>query len=408
MTTKTYSYEAINSSGELVKGMVEAESADAASTNLNHQHLIPLDVSEPGSGLHKQINLPGRRSRTTPKDLAIFMRQFASMTAAGLTLIRALSILEEQTPKPKLRSAIANVKADVQGGMTVSAAMSSHPDHFPLMAVNMIKAAESGGFLDDALKRIAGIYESEANLRSKIKSAMTYPVMVLLFSLLMGSAVIIFIVPIFAKMFHNLGGKLPLPTQIMVNLSHSMWWMGPLIVAGFLVTARVLRKAIQTQPSVRLAVDRVKLRAPVFGSLFTKLAISRWARNLASLLGVGVPILQALEIVGDTSGNAVITEAMKDVRAGVRSGQQISTPLSKNPLFPQMVVQMLEVGEETGQITEMLDKVADFYDHEVETATESLTSTMEPLLVVLLGAVIGAMVICLYLPMFSIYKHIQQ
>ena len=285
--------------------------------------------------------------------------------------------------------------------------MAAHPEHFPPLMVNMIKAGEAGGFLDEALSRVARMYESDANLRAKIKSAMTYPVIVLIFSLLLGTGVIVFIVPVFEKMFKNLGGGLPLPTQIMVNLSHNMWWFGPLLVIVAVVGLRAYRKALQTNYAFRLRVDRIKLKLPVFGKLFTKLAISRWARNLGTLLAVGVPIIQALEIVGGTSGNAVVAEAMNEVKDAVRVGSQMSGPLSRHPLFPNMVVQMLEVGEETGQITDMLDKVADFYDHEVEAATESLTSAMEPLLVVLLGAVIGTMVVCLYLPMFSIYQHIQ-
>jgi type IV pilus assembly protein PilC len=354
-----------------------------------------------------ELKLPGFRGGTSLKDLAIFARQFASMTSSGLTLLRALAILEEQTSKPKLREAITQVKLEVQGGATLSSSMAQHPDHFPPLMVNMIKAGETGGFLDDALARIARMYEADANLRQKIKSAMTYPVIVLIFSLLMGTGVILFIVPIFEKMFKNLGGKLPLPTQILVTLSHNMLWILPVVLIGTFAGFRAFRKAVQTNASFRLKVDRFKLRLPVFGALFTKLAISRWARDLGTLLAVGVPIIQALDVVGGTSGSAVINEAMIEVRDSVRLGGQMSAPLAKHPLFPSMVVQMIEVGEETGQITDMLDKVADYYDREVETATEALTSALEPLLVVLLGAVIGVMVICLYMPMFSIYQHIQ-
>jgi type IV pilus assembly protein PilC len=329
------------------------------------------------------------------------------MTSSGLTLLRSLGILEDQTTKPKLKEAVTQVREDVQEGSTLSTAMAKHPEQFPLLMVNMISAGEAGGFLDDALARIARMYESDANLRAKIKSAMTYPVIVLIFSLLLGVGVIIFIVPVFTKMFKNLGGKLPMPTQVMVNLSNNMYWVLPIGLIGGFVGLRAYRKATRENKAFRLRMDRLKLRLPVFGTLFTKLAISRWARNLGTLLGVGVPIIQALDIVGGTSGNAVVSEAMEDVREVVRRGGQMSTSLAKHPLFPSMVVQMLEVGEETGQITEMLDKVADYYDQEVETATESLSAALEPLLVVLMGVVIGTMVICLYLPMFSIYGNIQ-
>ena len=284
--------------------------------------------------------------------------------------------------------------------------MQQHPDHFPPLMVNMIKAGETGGFLDDALARIATMYEADANLRAKIKSALTYPVIVLIFSLLMGTGVIVFIVPIFEKMFAQLGGKLPLPTQIMVTLSHNAIWLLPLLAVGSFLSLRAYKRAMQTSKSFRLRMDRLKLRLPVFGPLYAKLAIGRWARNLGTLLGVGVPIILALDVVGGTSGNATITEAMEDVRDTVRKGGQMSTELAKHTLFPSMVTQMMQVGEESGQITAMLDKLADYYDREVETATDSLTSAMEPLLVVLLGVVIGTMVICLYLPMFSIYQNI--
>jgi type IV pilus assembly protein PilC len=407
MAVKTFTYEALDATGTIVKGKIESDSADAAASTLANQRLVPLEVAGEGVGLQKELKIPGFGGRTTLKDLAIFARQFASMTSSGLTLLRALVILEEQTAKPKLQAAIAQVRNDVQGGGTLSTSMAKHIEHFPPLMINMIKAGEAGGFLDDALARIAKMYEADANLRAKIKSAMTYPVIVLLFSLILGTGVILFIVPIFEKMFKSLGGKLPLPTQIMVTLSHNMLWLLPLMIGLTFGGLAAFRKAIRESYDFRVKVDRLKLRLPVFGTLFSKLAISRWARNLGTLLSVGVPIIQALDVVGGTAGNAMIGEAMNDVRDSVRMGGQMSSALHNHPLFPNMVVQMLEVGEETGQITDMLDKVADYYDREVETATDSLTSALEPLLVVLLGAVIGTMVICLYLPMFSIYQHIQ-
>jgi type IV pilus assembly protein PilC len=407
MATKTYTYEAIDATGALITGKVEADSPEGAASSLANQRLIPMEISGLGTGLQKELKIPGFKGRTSLKDLALFARQFASMTSSGLTLLRSLAILEEQTEKPKFKDAVARVRAAVQGGATLSSAMLEHPDHFPPLMINMIKAGETGGFLDDALSRIARMYEADANLRAKIKSAMTYPVIVLIFSLLLGTGVIVFIVPVFEKMFKQLGGKLPLPTQIMVTLSHNMTWILPVGLFGTFFAFKAYRRAIRENQPFRLKMDKLKLRLPVFGKLFTKLAISRWARNLGTLLAVGVPIIQALEVVGGTSGNEVITEAMNDVRDTVRMGGQMSGALEKHPLFPSMVTQMMQVGEESGQITDMLDKLADYYDSEVETATDSLTSAMEPLLVVLLGAVIGTMVICLYLPMFSIYQHIQ-
>ena len=406
MPTKTYSYQALDSTGALLKGSIEADSAEAVSRTLGNQRLVPLNVELAGAGLSREIKIPGLGGKTKLKDLAIFSRQFASMTSSGLTLMRSLAILEDQTQKPKLRAAIGKVRTEVQAGSTLSNAMSQHPDEFPLLMVSMIRAGETGGFLDDALDRIAKMYEADSNLRAEIKAALTYPIVVGIFSILMGVGVIVFIVPVFENMFKQFGGSLPLPTQIMVNASHNMWWILPIILAILFGGKKLYKQKYRADEDFRLKVDRLKLKIPVFGSLFTKLAISRWARNLGTLMHVGVPIIQALDIVGDTAGNAVIRAAMEDVKGAVRIGSQMSGPLEKHPLFPPMVVQMMEVGEETGQITEMLDKLADFYDHEVESATKSLTSALEPLMVVFLGAMIGGMVVCLYLPMFNIYSKI--
>jgi len=404
----TFAYKAMDATGKPVKGTIESDSPEAALQTLASQKLVPISVEATGQGLQRDIKIPGLGGKVKLKDLAVFSRQFASMTSSGLSLLRALAILEQQAAKPPLRKALGRVRSDVQSGATLSVAMGLHPEVFPSLMVNMIKAGETGGFLDGALDRVAKMYEADANLRAKIKSAMTYPVIVLCFSLLLGSGVIIFIVPVFEHMFASLGGSLPLPTQIMVTLSHNMWWGGPLFLIVVGVGFKLYRKTYRDNQAFHLRVDQFKLKLPVFGSLFTKLAISRWARNLATLLHVGVPVLQALDVVGGTAGNAVIGAAMDDVKTAVRIGQPMSVPLAGHELFPPMVVQMMEVGEETGQITDMLDKLADYYDHEVQTATESLTSAMEPLLVVLLGAVIGTMVICLYLPMFTIYQNIAQ
>ncbi len=405
---KTFSYEAVDSLGEIRKGSMDSESAAAVAAALTGQKLIPLAVAASGQGLRRDLQIPGIGSkRTTLKDLAILSRQFASMTSSGLTLTRSLGILEEQTERPSLRAAVGQLQADVQAGSTLSKAMSQHPEQFPLLMVNMVGAGETGGFLDGALDRIAKMYESDAALRAKIKSALTYPVIVLIFSLLMGTAVIIFIVPIFEKMFSQLGGKLPVPTEVLVVLSHNAYWVLPSIVVAAVLGLRAYRRSMRTSAAFRLKSDRLKLKIPVFGKLYTKLAIARWARNFGTLLAVGVPVLQALDIVGGTSGNALIGEAMVDVRDSVRRGSTIAKPMTKHAIFPSMVVQMLEVGEETGQTSEMLDKVADYYDQEVATATDALTSALEPLLVVLMGLVIGTMVICLYLPMFTIYQNIQ-
>jgi type IV pilus assembly protein PilC len=407
VSTTTFAYEAIDTSGVVQKGVLESESAEHVAEVLATRRLTPISVTVHGEGLQRELKLPGMRKRTTTNDLAILCRQSASMTSSGLSLVRSLGILEDQTVKPGLKTALRKVRLDIQGGSTLSSALARHPDHFPPLMTDMVKAGETGGFLDEALARIATMYEGDVALRGKIKSALTYPVIVLIFSLLMGTGVIIFIVPIFERMFASLGGQLPLPTRLLVTLSHNMFWILPILITAAVIGTKYVRTKLRTDRGFALRFDKVRLRLPVFGTLLTKLAISRWARNLATLISVGVPLLQALEIVGGTSGSGVVTQAMDDVRDGVRSGHQMSTLLARQTLFPTMVVQMIEVGEETGQVVNMLDKVSDYYDREVETATDSLAAALEPLMVVIMGVVIGAMVVCLYLPMFTIYKNIQ-
>jgi type IV pilus assembly protein PilC len=405
--TKTFTYEIVDTKGKRSKGTVDAANEAAAATLLRQQGAVPLSISSTDSVLRAEIRIPGLSGRVTLRDLSIFARQFATLTSSGMTLLRSLAVLEEQTEKPKLRKAIGDVRSDVEGGVSLSSAVAKQDRIFPRLMVAMIRAGEAGGFLDNALERIASTFEKDAALRGKIKSALTYPVIVLLFSGLLIAGVMIFIVPIFEKMFKQLGGELPLPTQVIVTASHSLLWSGPLVVVLIIGVTTFMRWLLRTNRTARRRVDRVKLRMPVFGKLFTKIAISRFSRNLGTLLGVGVPVLQALDVVGETTGNAVIAEAMADLQLAVRDGNPMSARLGKHKVFPQMVVQMIEVGEESGQISQMLDKIADFYDREVDMAAESLTASIEPIMVLVMGAIVGSMVVCLYLPMFTIYQHIQ-
>jgi type IV pilus assembly protein PilC len=405
--TRTYDYEALDAAGKRTKGKVEATTDSAAAAALRAQGVMPLKLNESGKGLQKDIKIPGLGDRVKIKDLAVLARQFATMTSSGLSLLRSLAILEDQTPNAKLSTALRDVRRDVESGTSLSGALGKQDRIFPRLMIAMIAAGETGGFLDQALDRIAVNFEKDANLRAKIKSAMTYPMLVVGFSILMLIAVLIFIVPVFEHMFANLGGSLPLPTRILVAMSHQIWWILPVTAGALIAAASWFRKKLHDDPAWRLGFDKFKLRLPVFGSLFAKIAISRFARNLGTLLHVGVPIMQALDIVGATTGNAVIAEAMKDVSRSVRDGQTMSAPLERHPIFPAMVTNMMQVGEETGQMSAMLDKVSDFYDLEVETATESLTAAIEPIMVVVMGGLIGVMVVCLYLPMFTIYQHIQ-
>jgi type IV pilus assembly protein PilC len=405
--TKTFHYNSIDAAGHKAKGTIEAPNETAATNMLRQRGEVPLEMSAAGQGLNMDLKIPGLGNRVKGKDLAVFARQFATMTASGMSLLRSLAILEEQTSAPPLKKAVGEMQTDVAGGVSLSAAMGKHDKVFPRLMMAMIRAGEAGGMLDGALEQIAAGLEKDTALRGKIKGALTYPAIVLAFTFVMIAAVLIFIVPIFEAMFKNLGGELPGITQFLVDASHNMWWIGPLaLILGIGGTVTHKRK-IRASADYRLKVDKIKLRMPVFGPLLRKLAMSRFSRNLGLLLNVGVPVMQALSVVGETTGNEVINIAMRDVQSAVRDGQPMSSAMRLHKVFPEMVTQMIEVGEESGQISQMLDKVADFYDREVDSAAESLTASIEPIMVLVMGSVVGGMVICLYLPMFTIYQNIQ-
>jgi type IV pilus assembly protein PilC len=405
--TKVFNYSSIDAAGHRTKGTVEAPTEAAATHLLRTRGETPLELSEAGQGLNRELRIPGLGNRIKLKDLAIFARQFATMTSSGMSLLRSLSILEEQTTAPALKRAIGEVRTDVAGGVSLSSSMAKHNRAFPRLMIAMVRAGEAGGMIDQALEQVSDSLEKDTALRGKIKSAMTYPAIVLGFTFVLIAAMLIFIVPIFEAMFKNLGGELPAITQFLVTASHNMIWIGPIFLAVLIGSIVGFKYQSRKSAEFRLGVDKLKLKMPVFGSLFQKLAMSRFSRNLGLLLNVGVPVMQALAVVGETTGNEVINVAMKDVQAAVRDGQPMSSALRHHKVFPTMVTQMIEVGEESGQISQMLDKVADFYDREVDSAAESLTASIEPIMVLVMGAVVGGMVVCLYLPMFSVYQNIQ-
>jgi type IV pilus assembly protein PilC len=406
-STKTFTYHAIDASGKKAKGTIEAPNEAAATHMLRQRGEVPLDLIEAGHGLQMEIKIPGMGNRVKLKDLAVFARQFATMTASGMSLLRSLAILEEQTSSLPLKKALGELRADVAGGAGLSTSMAKHDRVFPRLMIAMIRAGETGGMIDKALEQIAESLEKDTALRGKIKGALTYPAIVLGFTFVMIAGVLIFIVPIFEAMFKSLGGELPAITQFLVTASHNMGWIGPLVLGLMFGGAFFYKKRMRDSQEFRLKVDRLKIRLPVFGPLLRKLAMSRFSRNLGLLLNVGVPVMQALAVVGETTGNEVINAAMKDVQSTVRDGQPMSSAMRHHPIFPAMVTQMVEVGEESGQISQMLDKIADFYDREVDEAAESLTASIEPIMVLVMGTVVGGMVICLYLPMFTIYQNIQ-
>jgi|Tabmets5t2r1_1033131.scaffolds.fasta_scaffold08435_2 type IV pilus assembly protein PilC len=397
----TYAYRVRDRQGKLLGGTLEADNEQAVVAKLRQLGYAPVSIeAEKGAGLKAEVRLPGS-GRVKLKDLAVFSRQFATMINSGLSLLRALTILGEQTANKKLAQIIVLVRAEVEKGVSLSAAMAKHPKVFNRLYVSMVRAGEVGGFLDQVLVKVAETFEKEVALRGKIKSAMTYPVVVFVMVVGIVAAMLVFIVPTFESLYESLGGKLPLPTQLLINASNILRKFFLLVILAIGVLVFVFRKWKATQKG-RYAVDKFKLKVKVFGPLFHKTALSRFSRTLATLIRSGVPILQALEIVGETVNNSVISRAVHDVQDSVREGESLATPLSKHATFPPMVVQMMAVGEETGALEVMLAKVADFYDQEVEAAVASLTSLIEPIMIAVMGAAVGGMVIALYMPLFNI------
>lgn len=399
-------YRVRDGSGAVREGTMDGDSDAAVASRLLEQNLIPLEIKEaPSISLKKELHILPERVKL--KDLAVFSRQFSTMISAGLSLLRALSILSEQTENKKLAETTRLVRLDVEGGSSLSDSLAKYPKVFNKLFVSLVKAGETGGQLETVLLRIADSFEKDYKLRQKIKSAMTYPVVVFSLAIVLVSIMLIFIVPVFAAMFEDLGGELPLPTKILVFISERAPIVFPLVAltaVGLFVGYKWGRRRSE---DFTFKTDKVKLKLPVFGDLFSKIALSRFVRTLALLLRSGVPVLQALDITSDTSGNRIVGRAALAVRESVREGQTIAGPLRNHPVFPSMVVQMISVGEDTGEVDEMLDRIGDFYEQEVESTTESLTSLLEPVMIAILGGLIGGMVISLYLPMFKVFDLIQ-
>ena len=407
MAVKSWTYTSRNQSGKVVKGRLDAPSEAQALGKLQSMGLSPLTVAEgKNTGLNRDLNVSFFEKGVDLKSLAVMSRQLSTMISSGLALLRALHILGEQTENKKLKEVMAQVATDVETGGSFSDSLAKHPLDFPPLMISMIRAGEAGGFLEGALDSLATNFEKDAKLRAEIKSAMTYPIMVLIIALVAVVIMLTFIVPIFKTMFEGLGSSLPAPTQLLVNISQNMFWIIPTIVV-LVVVGLVWWKRNKNEESVRKVLDPLKLKAPVFGKLVQKIAIARFTRNFSNMIGAGVPILQALSIVGSTSGNWSIEQATKRIADSVKNGQSIAKPLAEETVFPPMVVQMMAVGEDSGSLEIMLNKVADFYDAEVEAGTKGLTSMIEPLLIAFLGIIIGGMVVALYMPIFSIATAVQ-
>jgi len=396
----TFAYKALDARGGQATGQVDGDSKAAVAQMLRGKGFTVLDVNEVKKGLGSiELNF---MQRIKPKDLTVFSRQFATMVNSGLAMLRCLYVLEEQTPNKKLAGVIGAVRADVEAGISLSDALEKHPSVFSKLYVSMVRAGEIGGILDEVLNRLAMQLEKDDSVRRAAKSAMVYPIMIGTFAVLVLIGMVLFLIPIFADMYKELGdAELPLLTQIMVTISDFLtgWWY--VVFPIMILLIWVLRRLKRSEQGVQVW-DRFKLRVPMgIGEIVRKLAVARFSRTLGTLISSGVPILQAIEITGQAAGNVVIEKAMKDVQQSVKEGQSITGPLEKVSIFPAMVTQMISVGEETGSLDAMLSKIADFYEDEVNASVKSLTSILEPIMMLGVGAIVGVVVISMYLPIFN-------
>ncbi len=397
----TFVYTAVDNTGKSIKGKIEADNNQHALSKLHDQHYHVLNLSEKKeSGLRllqpKKVKLNA---------IAVFSRQFATMIDAGISIVRCLDILQNQSKDPVLKPVIIQAMNDVKSGMSLTDAFAKHPNVFSKLYVNMIRAAELGGILDEILNRLSTFLETEMEIRTKIKSAMMYPIIVLVFSMILIAALFTFVLPKFKEIFVSMNIEMPPATRILFDMSSILktYWFVPVgIIVGAIVTFRIL----SSKPQGRYQIDKFKLRMPIIGEIVQKMAISRFARTFGTLVSSGVPMMRALEIVGETSGNAVIAKSVETARESVREGQKISQPLEASGVFPTMVTHMIDVGEETGRLSDMLVKVSEFYDKEVDASIKGLTSLIEPLLIVFMGVVVGFIAISVMGPIFKLVSSI--
>jgi type IV pilus assembly protein PilC len=394
-----YTYSAITAEGIELSGNIHAPDRDAAREQLRVRGLLAQDlVEQPATG---EQSVRTAFKKIKPKSLQIFSRQFATMIDAGLSVVSALVVLEKQTDDKYLAGVISELRADVEGGLLLSQAMGRHPKIFSRLYVAMVEAGEAAGILDAVLDRVAFQIEKETAIKRRVKGAMIYPTMVLIFATLVLIGMLMFLVPIFVKIFQDLGGELPTLTQWVVNVSDFLrgnyYIVFPVLIASFFG----LRKAKRTEKGKQVW-DRLKLKIPMkIGAVVLKVTMARFSRTLSTLIAAGVDIIKALEITGQTAGNWVVEEALADVRNKVQEGIPIAQPLAENPIFPPMVSHMIKIGEETGELEKMLGKVADFYEDEVDSSISSLTSIIEPLMMIGVGLMVGVIIIAMYLPMFK-------
>ncbi len=393
-----YQWVAQTKKGRKIKGEIEAASEQIAQGQLRKRNLNVLKLKPKPKDIFS--NIAFMQPKVKSKDKVIFTRQFSTMIDAGLPLVQGLGILAEQAENPTFKNILRQITKDVEGGATLAEGMKKHPKVFDDLFVNLIAAGEVGGILDNILQRLGEFLEKAEELKAKIKGAMMYPLVVVAIAIIVISVILIFVIPVFQDMFASFGQALPVPTQIVVAMSDFLKSKIHFLIIGIIVVAIAYKQYAKTKGG-RKTIDNIKLKLPVFGDLTKKSAVATFTRTLGTMLRSGVPILDSLEIVAKTSGNVIIEEIIFDVRSSIAEGQTIAEPLSETDVFPGMVIQMISVGEATGALDTMLEKIADFYEKEVDAAVDALTSMLEPLLMLFLGGSIGGLVIAMYLPIFA-------
>jgi type IV pilus assembly protein PilC len=396
-----FAWEGNTKSGQVMKGEMEAPSVEAVQGQLRRQGIAPGKIKPRGKGLDMDLTIPGFEPKVTTRDLVIFTRQFATMIDAGLPLVQCLDILGKQQDNKTFKTILIQVKEDVESGSTFADALKKHPKAFDELYVNLVAAGEIGGILDTILNRLAAYIEKALKLKKQVKSAMTYPATIIGIAVVVISVILVFVIPSFEKMFRDFGGELPMPTQVVIAISNFIQSYIFLIIGGIFGTIWLLKRIYKT-PQGRLRMDQLALRLPIMGVLVRKVAVAKFTRTLGTMISSGVPILDGLDIVAKTAGNKVVENAIYQVARSISEGKTIAEPLEKSGVFPPMVCQMIAVGEQSGSIDTMLNKIADFYDDEVDDAVGNLTAMMEPLLMLFLGTTVGGLVIAMYLPIFKL------